>query len=79
MISFFELSAGSFGMIEHLIVSYVDDTREYNTSFSLFEFRECITDATMNDETASLVISLYTSFMGLEGQLSCFGFYSACV
>ena len=52
-------------MIEHLIVSYVDDTREYNTSFSLFEFRECITDATMNDETASLVISLYYFLHGV--------------
>ena len=64
-ISFFEILSGLFAMIEHIITSYGNEIKEYNTTLSLFEFSECNNNATMDNETTSLIISLYNFLHGV--------------
>ena len=64
-ISIFEILSGLFYMIGHIIASYGNEIKEYNTTLSLFEFSECNNNATMDNETTSLIISLYNFFHGV--------------
>ena len=64
-ISIFEILSGLFYMIGHIISSYGNEFKEYNTTLSLFEFSECNNNATMDNETTSLIISLYNFLHGV--------------
>ena len=64
-ISFLEILSGLFYMVAHIIASYGEVIKEYNTTLSLFEFSGCQTNPTKMDETTSLVISLYNFLHGV--------------
>ena len=59
-INFFEISSTLLTTIAHVIVSYIEDIKEYNTTFPLFKVSECNINATMSEnESILLKLSLY--------------------
>ena len=64
-ISFSEILPCLFYTIGHIISSYSNEIKEYNTTLLLFEFGECNNNSTMDNETTSLIISLYNFLHGV--------------